>query len=76
MTIYWTVFFILMVLGFAGGEAWAIWKGKQTLSRYVWDVSCDWPPLPWVVGVLTGAVATHFWWHWCPAGSISIGLLQ
>ena len=62
MTIYWTVFFVLFLLGFIGGEAYALYTGKTTLSRYVWTLSKAWPPLPWIVGLITGFVAAHFWW--------------
>ena len=62
MTIYWTVFFILFLLGFIGGEAYALYSGKQTLSRYVWTLSKAWPPLPLVVGVIAGFVFCHLWW--------------
>ena len=62
MTIYWTVFFILAIVGFIGGEGYALYTGKTTLSRYVWTLSKDWPPLPLVVGVNTGFVFCHFWW--------------
>ena len=27
------------------------------------------------VGMLAGGLATHFFWHWCPPGSISTGML-
>jgi hypothetical protein len=62
MNIYWTVFIILILLGFIGGETYALCTNKQTLSRYVWTVSKSFPPLPWVVGVLVGFLACHFWW--------------
>jgi hypothetical protein len=62
MTLYWTIFIVLIALGFIGGESYALYTGKQTLSRYVWTLSKAWPPLPWVVGLMTGAIATHFWW--------------
>ena len=62
MTLYWTVWLFVIVLTFATAEAYALWKGKQTLSRYVWTVSKAWPPFPYVAGFITGFLACHFWW--------------
>lgn len=62
MTIYWISFFIIIVVLFAVGESLALANNRQTLSRFVWDLSKAWPALPWVVGILTGFVASHFWW--------------
>jgi hypothetical protein len=30
----------------------------------------------WIMGIFCGALATHFFWHWCPTGSINIGMLR
>jgi GcrA cell cycle regulator len=38
--------------------------------------TCRWPLSIWIMGVFCGALATHFFWHWCPVGSISIGALH
>ncbi len=63
MTAYWTVWLFLFVpLTFALGEGYALWKGKTTLSRYIWTLSKAWPPFPFVAGGLTGFLAAHFWW--------------
>ena len=49
MTAYWTVWLFLFVpLTFALGEGYALWKGKTTLSRYIWTLSKAWPPFPFV----------------------------
>lgn len=58
------------VLGlFAVFEGYALKTGHMTLSRWVWNVSRAWPPFPWVVGVVVGFLASHFWW---PAQGCSI----
>ncbi len=62
MTLYWTVWLILIGLTFAAGETYALMCGRQTLSRWVWTVSKAFPPFPWIVGVLVGFLACHFWW--------------
>jgi len=62
MTFYWIFFLIFIILAFAFGETYALTYGRTTLSRFVWDLSKAWPPFSWVVGILTGFVASHFWW--------------
>ena len=62
MTIFWTFWLIFIIVSFATIEVYAISTGGTTLSRYVWNLSRRWPPLGWVVGLLTGFVASHFWW--------------
>jgi hypothetical protein len=53
--------------------------GYVTLSYFVWRVTSAWPPsiflLGLSLGLFWGGLAVHFWWHWCPAGSVSIGAL-
>lgn len=53
--------------------------GYVTLSYFVWRVSQAWGPFQFVlgfaVGLFWGALAVHFWWHWCPPGSVSVGWL-
>ena len=62
MTLYWIFFLIFIVLAFVFGEAYALANNRQTLSRFVWDLSKAWPPFSWVIGIFTGFVASHFWW--------------
>jgi hypothetical protein len=62
MNIYWVFFLVIIVMMFIGGETYALAYGRQTLSRFTWNLSKTWPPLPWVVGILTGFIASHFWW--------------
>ena len=51
------------VLGlFAVFEGYALKTGRMTLSRWVWNMSRAWPPFPWVVGVVVGFLAAHFFW--------------
>lgn len=48
-------------------EAWALRSGRRTLSRMMWEATRAWPLLPWLVGVVCGGLAVHFWWPWCPS---------
>lgn len=63
MNAYWTIWlFIALPVSFGLAEAYALWKGKTTLSRYVWTLSKAWPPFPWLAGFITGFLVCHFWW--------------
>lgn len=63
MSAYWTIWlFIALPVSFGLAEAYALWKGKTTLSRYVLTISKAWPPFPYVAGFITGFLACHFWW--------------
>ena len=62
MTWVWAAWLFAFAASFAAFEAYAIIKGKQTLSRTVWAWSKNFPLLPWVGGVLCGGLAVHFWW--------------
>lgn len=60
--ILWAVWLLTIVCSFALFEGLALYRGTPTLSRWVWTVSKRFPLFPWVVGVLTGGLAVHFWW--------------
>ena len=63
MSWYWSIWlFIALPVTFAAGEAYAIHTGRITLSRFIWNLSKAFPPFPWIVGVLVGFLACHFWW--------------
>lgn len=63
MNWYWTTWlFIFLPASFGAAEAYALWKGKPTLSRYIWNLSAAFPPFPWIAGALTGFLVSHFWW--------------
>lgn len=53
--------------------------GYITLSYFVYRVTKAWPPSIFLIGLFVGlfwgGLSVHFWWHWCPAGSVSVGLL-
>lgn len=51
--------------------------GYMTLSYFTWRVTQAFPPAIFLmglgIGLFWGGLMVHFWWHWCPAGSVSIG---
>lgn len=64
---YFTVF---EVLGF-------IRPGKyNTLSHAVYTVGAHWTLAIFIMGMFAGTLGTHLFWHWCPSGSTSTGMLQ
>jgi len=69
----WTAFLFLVVTAFAVIETWALMTGGTTLSRYTFEITRAWPLATWLIGVLQGGLAVHFFWHWSPPGSESKG---
>lgn len=66
MSWVWLAWLIAIGVTFALLEGHALRTNRLTLSRFTWNVSKAWPPLPFVIGLVVGGLATHFWWHWCP----------
>ena len=62
MSWVWAGWLALIGITFAIAEGYAIVAGKSTLSRFVWNLSKSFPLFPWIVGVLVGVLAAHFWW--------------
>jgi hypothetical protein len=48
---------------------------NNTLSHAVFTIGARWPLSIWIMGVFSGGLAVHFFWHWCPPGSVSTGQL-
>lgn len=59
---FWAGWIVFLIVSFAIAEGWALAKGRTTLSRSVWTWSRNWPPLPFVAGLVAGFLACHFWW--------------
>lgn len=64
----WLAWILLLIVSFAIIEGIAIARGKTTLSRFTMVCTTAFPPLIYLLGVLSGGLAVHFWWHWCPTG--------
>ena len=62
MTWIWPVWIVAIAVSFSGLEAYAIASKQTTLSRFVWDLTAAWPPLPFIAGFLAGFLVCHFWW--------------
>ncbi len=46
---------------------------QNTLSRWIYNIGSSWPLSIFLMGMLCGGLAVHFFWHWCPVGSITGG---
>ena len=57
---------LLAVIVLLGYEAFALKTGRRTLSRQMWIWTQAWPLMPFLWGLVTGGLAVHFFWHWCP----------
>ena len=60
-------FAVFEVLGFKRPDKY------NTLSHAVYTIGAHWTLAIFLMGLGTGGLAVHFFWHWCPAGSISGG---
>lgn len=70
MRIAWTVLLVFNIAVFAWLEGYALSRADPdaglTLSRYVYEAARAWPLLVFILGQITGGLAVHFFWHWCP----------
>ena len=63
MEAYWALWILAIAVTFGLSEAYAIKTRRFTLSRTIWTWSQHFPILPWLVGVLFGGLAVHFFWE-------------
>ncbi len=62
MSFVWIAWWLLIFASFAVLEGWALNTNRMTLSRWVWTTSKAFPLLPFIVGLVVGILAGHFWW--------------
>lgn len=85
---YWVVWPVGITLWLAlGWGAFAVFEGRAlrhdhradqvTLSMWCYTIGSKFPLSILLAGFLLGAffggLGVHFFWHWCPPGSISAG---
>ncbi len=70
MVIAWTALILVNILIFAILEGYALSRpdpdGGITLSRYLWEAAKAWPPLVFLMGMVTGGLVVHLFWRWDP----------
>jgi hypothetical protein len=64
--LFWSLFWVAVIVAFAIGEWASIRYNGKTLSHVVSVAAFNWPLLPYIYGILTGGLAVHFFWHYCP----------
>ncbi len=62
MNLYWTILFAGFAILAIAGETYALKTNRTTMSRYIWNASKRFPPLPLFVGLVAGFLFCHFWW--------------
>jgi len=74
----WILGVIAAIIFFAVWEYAAFrWPSRyNTLSHFIYSIGSTWPLSIWIMGVFCGMLAAHFFWHWCPAGSLNVGMLR
>lgn len=73
----WIVGLVAAVIYFVYFEYKALQPGTRivTLSAFIYGLGAKFPLAVYVMGFFSGALAVHFFWHWCPVGSVSMGML-
>lgn len=73
----WIVGTLAAIIFFAVFESLAFkWPNRfNTLSHFIYTIGANWPVSIFIMGQFCGGLAVHFFWHWCPAGSVSTGML-
>ena len=62
----WTALIVGTVSVFLLNEFFALSSGRITLSRYTVQMCRKHPIIPFVIGLIVGGLAVHFWLPWCP----------
>jgi hypothetical protein len=62
MTWVWAAWWAFLFISFGVLEGFALQTNRTTLSRWMWTVSKAFPLLPFVVGLIVGVLACHFFW--------------
>jgi len=68
MDTIWTIWVLVIIVSFALLEQYAFKHDKNTLSRFVVNLTKAWPLFPFIFGLIMGGLAVHFFWHFCPDG--------
>jgi hypothetical protein len=78
MNTLWIIGTLIAIGFFAVVESYAFKhpERQNTLSMAIYTIGSKWPLSIWLMGVFCGALATHFFWHFCPPGSISTGAFE
>jgi hypothetical protein len=59
----WSTWIFMIGVSFGMLEWWG-WQEGNTFSRYVSTVGATWPLSIFLIGLVTGIMAAHFFWPW------------
>lgn len=64
----WIIGIVAAIAYFAFFEwrAFAYPAKQNTLSHFIWTMGRGWPLAIYLMGLMSGILAAHFFWHWCP----------
>jgi len=62
MSKVWTLWLCGSLAAFTVFETYALRTGNETLSAFVRKISAEWPPIVFLLGMIVGGLAVHFWW--------------
>jgi hypothetical protein len=71
----WIIGLIAAIAFFAVFESYALRHPdrQNTLSMAIYTLGSKWPLSIFLMGGFSFGLAVHFFWHYCPAGSVSTG---
>jgi hypothetical protein len=71
----WAIGLVSAMIFFAAVEGLAFRHPERqwTLSKTIAYIGATWPLSIWICGVFAGSLATHFYWHYCPAFAVTGG---
>lgn len=74
----WIVGTVLAIIYFGAFEVLGFLKPDKfnTLSHAVYTLGAHWSLAIFIMGGFSFGLAVHFFWDWCPAGSVSTGMLH
>lgn len=59
---------LLLAMAFFAFFEWRAFKyplRQNTLSRVIATIGANWPLSIWLMGLMAGILAAHFFWPWC-----------
>jgi hypothetical protein len=71
----WLIGLVANIVFFAAAEGYALKHPERlnTLSHVIAYIGAYFPLSIWLCGVVTGSLAVHFFWHYCPAFAVMGG---
>lgn len=75
MNVPWAIglFAAVVFFGYFEARAFRHPERQNTLSKTIYDIGAEFPLSIFIMGMFAGGLAVHFFWHWCPVGSVSAG---